>query len=364
MYDLWRPVDLAKTPNHYHQILGGDTVSKIFDVALAGAPNLRKAADSTSVGPLIRQDLEAKIYELFVKKFPFFDMIEKVPANGLVHAFNQQTAYGSAAYMSELGTVTDDANTYVRATQNIAILATRRGISLKAQYAVAAGGMNYDPEAREIAGGLTAIRHQAQVGMFRLQNVDNTSVTATAENGLYDANAFNGLRYTVDNLSPAGNTTTAVPGANTPITIGVRNAANAIIDAGGEPDLILASVTGKELLIQEQIPQVRFVTDNSVEIIPGLKVAKIAAGEAELPIVTVPGDSIGTHITGGHTYTDIFVVDSSTLEWAWLGGPTPTVLDIPIGVDGTLRHLYIPFMMGALVANAPLYLARCRVQTA
>ncbi len=361
-FPLWRPVDFSKgNPNKYKGGFGVD-LREIMEHALKDAPiEIRKAADTTSVGPLIRQDLEAEIYELYVKKFPLFDMIQKIPSNGLAHAYNQETSYGSAVFMSELGTVTDDANTYNRATANIAIAASRRGISLKAGYAVTAGGMNYDPETREIAGGLRAIRHQMQTGICRLQDVDAASVTATAPNGLYDANAFNSLRYVIQNQSPAGNTIKVAAGSGQPITTAIRLAANNVIDAGGEPDMIIATVSGKEAAILEQLPQVRF---NTVEVIPGLHVSKIAAGDSELPIMTVPGDSIGTWITGGHTYVDLFVVDSSTLALAYLGGPTPTVLEVPIGVDGTLRKLFIPFAMAGLVCHAPLFMARVSLQIA
>jgi hypothetical protein len=361
-YPLWNPLDFSKgNPNHYDRGFGVD-LRKILEHALRDAPTeLRKAADTVSVGPLIRQDLDPEVYELYVKTFPLYDMLAKIPANGLVHAYNQETSYGSAKFMGELDTVTDDANTYARATANIAILATRRGISLKAGFAVTAGGVNYDPEAREIAGGLKGIRHQMQLGICRLQDSDPASITATAPNGLYDANAFNSLRYIIQNQSPAGNTVKVVPGTGQPLTIGIRAAANAIIDAGGEPNMIISGVQAKEDLINEQLPQVRF---NTVEVIPGLHVSKVAAGESELPIMTIPGDSMGTWIGGGHTYRDMYVVDSSTLALAYLGGPGPTVLEIPVGVGGDLRKLFIPFLMNGLVAFAPLYLARVSEQIA
>lgn len=361
---LWRPVDLAKCPNDYARV----DMKKVFNVALAGlSPDVRKAADSTSTGPLIRQDLEANIYELFVKKFPFFDMISKIPSNGLVHSYDQQTSFGDALFQTELGVVTDDAAVYARQTAPISVIATRRGISLKAQYAVAAGGMNYDPEAREISSGLTALRNKLQNAMFRLQASDNTSVTATAANGLYDANAFSGLRYTLANLSPGANTINVdVRTAYTDnrVTKAVRKAANTIIDAGGEPDLIVGSISGREYVIAEQLPQVRFDTSNTTEVIPGVRVPKIAAGEAEMPVVVIPGGAVGTYVIGTATYVDLYVVDSSTLALAYLGGPTPTVLEIPIGTDGTLRKLYIPFMMAGLVCHVPMWMARVQMQIA
>ena len=91
---------------------------------------LLRAVDSAGAGPLIRQDLDPIVHALFVKRFPGWERFRKTPANGLVHAFNQQTAYGDAQFISELGTVVDDQNTYNRATAPIAVLARRVGVGV------------------------------------------------------------------------------------------------------------------------------------------------------------------------------------------------------------------------------------------
>jgi hypothetical protein len=363
-YPLWKPLDFDSMEQYSWKGLGRGLDSalkaQISDAAVL------KAIDSLGAGPLIRQDLDPTVYELFVKNFPMWDMIEKIPSNGEVHAYNQQTAYGDAQFITESGSVTDDANTYVRSYAEMAILATRRGITLKALNAVRAGGVAYDPETREIAGGLRALAHRAQAAIFRYQQVDSTSTTPTAPNGLYNSNAFNGLRWTLNNNSPGANTTsvsvTSAPAVGiTPVTKGIRLAANQVIDAGGEPNMIVCSVSSKEFLVDEMLPLVRVA--NTVEVVPGLTVPKVVAGESELPIITVPGDSIGTILAGGHTYQDMYVLDSNMLAWAYLGGPGPTTLEIPVGTDGTLRKLYIPFMMGGLVQFAPLFMARAQLQT-
>jgi len=363
-YPLWRPVDLEKSPNQYaanpYMTRGIQRVRQMLGIDIA------KAADSTVLSPLIRQDLDPTIYKLFVKRFPLFDLIEKIPANGLVHAFNQKTGFGDALFQTELGTVTDDASTYVRATQNIAVLATRRGVSLKAMFAVGAGGMGYDPESEEIEGGLQALRHKTQVAMCRMQNTNAAANTATAPDGLYDSNAFNGMRYVLNNTAPAANTfqvdETAAP-SGTPVTIALRKAANAIMDVGGNPDLVLGSVTALEYLEAEQIAQVRFTNQSGVEIIPGVRVKEISAGDSLLPLLRVPGDSMGSYIvTGPKTMIDLMVLDTSAIKWAYLGGATPTVLEIPIATDGKLQQLYIPFLMGGLVQAAPLWMARVQIR--
>jgi hypothetical protein len=356
-FALWKPVDLEKRPNAYSQ----DDIAKAMGFITKAGP-----ADSGLVAPLIRQDLDPKIYDVFVKKFPFWDMVEKIPANGLVHAYNQKTAYGAALFQAETGTVTDDASTYNRATANIAVLATRRGVSLKAQYAVRQGGAPYDAEAEEIEGGLVAMAYTAQRAIFRYQNTNSGATTPTAADGNYDANAFDGLRYVLNNQSPAANTVTVATGTGTnptPVTGAVKQAVDAIIDAGGNPSLIVGASQGARLLEFEQMQFARYMLPGS-EIVPGLRVKEVDAGYATLPLLRVPGDSVGTYVAGGHTYSDLFILDMDVVKWAYLGGATPTVLEIPIGVDSKLQKLFIPFMMGGLVVTVPAFIARVSVQIA
>ena len=169
--------------------------------------DVAKAIDTSGVSVLIRQDLEPLLYQVFIRQFPFYDRMGKEPANGLIHAFNRITAYGTASFMPELGTVTDDKSTYERASTNIAILATRRGVTLKSQFAVAAGGMAWSPEAIEMQGGLRAIAHKMQQTIFGGQASDSGG-TNSNELGLYDADGFTGLRHIlnsgrVKNVDPA-----------------------------------------------------------------------------------------------------------------------------------------------------------------
>ena len=85
---LWKPVDLEKRPNHYSQ----EDIAKAMGFVTKAGP-----ADSGVLAPTIRQDLDPKIYDVFVKKFPFWDMMDKIPANGLVHAYNQKISGSSPA---------------------------------------------------------------------------------------------------------------------------------------------------------------------------------------------------------------------------------------------------------------------------
>lgn len=356
-FPLWRPADPSLN-DYGNESQVGKAFGTRFNVSKAGP------GDSVSQGPLIRQDLDAVIYKLFVKKFPLWEMIEKIPSNGLVHAYNQATSFGAALFQTEQGTTTDDETVYNRATANIAVLSTRRGTTLKAQYAVRQGGANYDPEAEELANGLTALRYKMQVAMCRLQSTSAGDVTVTAPNGLYDANAFNGLRYIVQNTSPGANTVDVdahIAYSGTLITNAVKQVSDTIIDAGGEPSLVFGGTQACRLLDQEQQQFARFNVDKGTEIVPGLHVKSVDAGQTLLPMLRIPGDSVGS-VLNTNTFIDLFVADMSAVKLAYLGGPTPTVLDIPIGTDSKLQKLFIPFMMAGLVVTAPAWVGRVRIR--
>ncbi len=165
----------------------------LLSAAMGNDPVISKVLDTTGGAVLQRIDLEPIMYTMFVKAFPAYERFRKVPANGLIHSWNQITAYGDAEFMTELGTVTDDNATYVRQNTNIAQLATRRGVTFREQLAVPAGGMNWNPQQIEIQQGLTAMAHKMQKTIFQGQ-ASNSGGTASNELGLYDPNGFTGLR--------------------------------------------------------------------------------------------------------------------------------------------------------------------------
>ena len=83
--------------------------------------NVLKALDTSGGSALIRQDLDPFIVSMFVSIFPAWQRINKTPANGLVHAWDQLTAYATdtttSSFISELGTVVDKTGQYTRATR-------------------------------------------------------------------------------------------------------------------------------------------------------------------------------------------------------------------------------------------------------
>jgi hypothetical protein len=343
---------------------GGQPLS----AAIGRDQELTKLLDTGGASALIRQDLEPLLYALFVKTFPAWERFSKEPANGLVHAYNQITAYGDAQFMTELGTVTDDVTTYVRKTANVAVIATRRGISLKSQFAVTAGGMGYNPEQIELQSGLRAIAHKMQKTIFQ-GNAEATASggTASDELGLYDANSFTGLRQLL-NLSKVKNVD---PTATTPEDMRAQFdwAAREIMDLGGSCNIIWTTPTNKVQFDLQQDANVRYM-NNFVNVTPGVLTNAVNTVFGPLPIAVVPGDSIGTYVTsntdgsfnGGETVADAYLLDESTITLPYLGSDGPTVLDIPIGISGQLTHLYIMFGMWGMAVKALPFSNKVRIK--
>ncbi len=337
------------------QTSGGQAIS----AALAASPEITKALDSGSGSALIRQDLEPVMYELFVREFPAFDRLNKEPANGLVHAYNQSTDFGDAQWMSELGTVTDDQGTYVRETTNVGILATRRGVSLKSQFAALQSGAGFNPENLELQGGMRAIAHRMQKTIFQ-GNATVSSGTASTEDGLYDPNSFTGLRQLLNTARAVD----ADPTSGTPDDLRdkIDSALLEAVNAGSNGGLIMFMRPNEKLTFDLQ-------QDNNVQIIDrlanytvGVNVTGVNTLFGVIPISTVPGDSIGTYTRSATLRADIYLVDERTISLPFLGSPGPTVLDIPIGISGQLTHLYIIFGMWGLALKAPIFSNKVRVK--
>jgi len=340
-------------------------------------PDVMKALDVAGATALIRQDLEPVLYEVFIRQFPAYDRMAKEPANGLLHAWNQITSYGDAKFMAELGTVTDDTSVYARKSTNVAILATRRGISLKSQFAVMAGGMNYNPEALELQGGLRSMAYRMQKTIFEGQAADSGG-TADNELGLYDENAFTGLR-SILNQSYAHAFTPSTfdfDDKSTFATGSFRNAVDAallpMLQAGGiKPSIMWGHPQEKITFDEQQDQNVRLVGPNYVNIGVGATAQAINTLAGQIPFAVVPGESIGSYqftgtttngVVNGSKVRDLYLLDETTITLPYLGSPGPTVLEIPVGISGQLTHLYIIFLMNGLAVKVLPWNNKIRVK--
>ena len=337
---------------------GKQASSDVLNQLAVANPNIAKLLDSSGGAALIRQDLEPILYSLFVKKFPFFERIRKEPANGLVHAFNQQTAYGTAVFQTESGTVTDDAATYVRQTTNVAVLATRRGITLKSQFALNQGGGPFNGLSTELASGVTAIAAKLQTSLFQGNATVTTGAGAATELGAYDANGFDGLRK---QLGTAAGTAQIVNKSSADYLATINNNVASILNAGGNPTAILASPTDYAGLVNEVTNLVRYNAPSQGQQVMGLTLGTVVTAAGELPILSVPGDSIGSYTVSSTNYRDMYVVDEDSWSMPYLGSDSITTLEIPVGVNGALSRLYIMYVMFGLANKAPQFNGKIRV---
>ena len=357
---------------------GSGNANAIFDGFHQGAgsrlaqditPDVLRALDTGGAAALIRTDLEPFLYELYIREFPGYDRMQHEPANGLIHSYNQITSFGAAKFMSELGTVTDDTSVYARKSTNIAIAATRRGLSLKSQYAIAAGGMAYNPMDLELQGGLRSISKLMQDQIFSGQSSDSGG-TASTETGAYDVNGFDGLRLIL-NTARARNVD---PIAGTPedIKFAADNMVAQITQAGGpKPSISWWNPLDKIKFDQQWEAKTRIV-QNYVDIAVGVRAAEVNFLPGPVALGIVPGNSISEYNTansdgsfnGGELVRDAYFLDEATVSMPYLGTEGPTVLDIPIGISGQLTHLFIIFLMNGFAVKALPFSNKLRIKHA
>lgn len=347
---------------------------RLYEAAqFTGNEMVMKALDTSGGGALIRQDLDPFLVSMFISRFPAWARMNKVPANGLVHAWDQLTAYGAAgsSFIPELGTVVDKTGTYVRQTSNIAVYGQRRGVSFKQQLAVQAGGMNWDSARLEIQNGLTQMAADLQTTIFQ-GNASNSGGTANDEYGQYDANAFTGLRQTLNNAysgyfspyltSGPGNFVSAF---NQGITT-VANNVNVM------PTVAYLRYDELGQLSEQQLQLQRVV--NTTEFVPGVRVPAIMTSAGEMPLIGIPGASIGEYVTSAaslpssvpddKTVADIYLINEQLVEVPYLGSPGPSVIEIPPGVSGQLTRLYIVWGMFGLAVLSNLHSIKIRANQA
>ena len=327
------------------------TASKIVeDVEFA------KFIDTTSGNVLIRQDLEPLIFAAFVRRFPAFARVDKVPANGLVHTFQRTDARPVATYIAETANVPDSQSVYTRATSNISVLALRVGTSLKQSLSVTAGGMPFDTEQQEISFGIEAIAAQLQQTYLQ-GNATVPGGTLNTVDGLFDANSFDGLRRTV----PAAN----IRALGTDTILEGLNQTDALsVNLGGTSSVVMMRVTDGVQFENELQPFRRFIESERVEVVPGLpSVTGVnLSGSGVVPVIKVPGADWTVYTVGADAgISDAYVIDESVVTMPYLGSDVPTVIELPLGVTGALTKLYMLVGMFGVAVRVPNFIAKLRV---
>lgn len=322
---------------------------------------------TTQGGVLVRQDLEAPAYALFLKQFPLFDALTHGPANGLVHTAMQITAaehaYTQGSYptslITEVGTVGYVNGDYARATFPIAIFAQGRGVGLKELAAVQAGGVNYDPMGMEMSNAMIRLAQDVQTIMFQ-GNATNAAGTAAQEAGFYDTKAFDGLRGVLGSQgSFSTNGAVQIDQGALNISEAMQTGAAKIANVGGNPTLGVMSMNSKQALDIEQQGANRY---SSPSVVAGVTVSSVPWANGNLSILPVPGSTMGTYnrVSDNALVEDIYLLDDTGMMVRYLYSDGFTVLQIPTGVDGYLSMRYLIFGMFGLEIAAPLYNGKVR----
>ena len=335
----------------FSQWANKETAAKIVDNDVTA-----KFIDTAQGGVLIRQDLEPLIFAAFVRRFPAFARVDKIPANGLVHTYQRVDARPTASFIAETATVPDSQSVYTRATSNIAVLALRVGTSLKQSLSVTAGGMPFNTEQQEISFGIEAIAAQLQQTYLQ-GNATIVGGTLNTVDGLYDANSFDGLRRTV----PAANIRAL--GADT-ILEGLNQTDALAVNLGGMASVVMMRVNDAVQFENELQPFRRFVDSERVEVVPGLpNVTGVnLSGSGIVPVIKVPGADWTVYTFGGDAgISDAYIIDESVVTMPFLGSDTPTVIELPLGVTGALTKLYILVGMFGVAVRVPNFIAKLRV---
>jgi hypothetical protein len=331
---------------------------------------------------LIRTDLDPMITNIFVEEFPGFDRIGKIEANGIAHNYVVSTDYDAAdtVFVAELDVATKGHSAYSVENAPIAIALTERGTSLKELYGQRQSGMRWDGTKDvidlELERGTIAIAYTLQKCFY--QGTTVSGHTGTDEYGYYFTNGsaatgFQGLRGILGNPGGSFNSfyptqsAVTVDQSNLTITQAINECVRKIMNNGSRPTAIHLSANAAEQLAREGGNLVRIDARDAGGVSLGVVVDAINTVAGRLPLVIVPGDSIGSYTPAQGAYNgttvveDIYVLNERVLDFAFLGAPNMVTIDIPVGVDGTLGHNYLLFGMFGLVARAASFCGKVRI---
>ncbi len=330
---------------------------------------IQRALDVSSGGPLIRTDIEQVLHEVYLRRFPAAEAIRRIPANGINHTYNRRTAPGTATTIDDLGDMSaamTNSTIGQSSTSHVATIVSPRAIGLKLRYAVEQSGMSFNLSGNdnlELVAAMYAIASKNQALMLQ-GNYSTAAKTLDDEEGVTDSYGYNGLRTLLKGGS------TSINKATSDAFIDVINrAVGQIMNAGGDVDniLVLMSVAVRFALNLEMQQFLRVNNDrvggaiNTALSANGL----VTIGEWISRVMSVPANTQATGL-GYYTYSaavteDIDVIDPSILAFAYIGSPTPVVLELPVGFNSQLSQVYYPFLMNALVAYIPEFMRKVRV---
>lgn len=353
---------------------GTTVLDKMYQAAQGGqfgqnSESVQKTLDTSVGAALIRTDIEPILRETFLRYFPAYDALAKIPANGLKHTWNQKTAFGSAAFVSELGslsaTASDSTYTQQQST-NIAVIASQRSVGLKAMFASQQSGMNFNltgAQNNEVVSAVQAIANLVQATIFQGNEAVGTG-TISNEDGVYNTLGFTGLRQ---QLKGAGYSITK--SSETYLQI-LNRAAGQLFDAGADlaSVLMFLSVGAMNAVSNELQNILRILKGDQGGAVPanlaesGLTLlAGLLARPQMVPAQGTQANGIGYYTYSAAATEDIYVLDPMGTAMPYLGSPNPTILQLPLGYNNMLAQVYIPFMMVGLAVYVKNFNRKIRI---
>jgi hypothetical protein len=331
---------------------------------------VRRALDTTSGAPLIRTDIEPFLYEAYLREFPVAERFARVPANGLVHTYEVRTAIPDGTTTNDIGDFSGafTNSTYERdASTRISIIVSPVAIGLKLALAVQQSGMvNFNLQGNdnlEVMGAMKGIARKKQTLILQ-GNSSTAARTLDDEDGLYNALDHDGLRKLLMDAS-----TSLTKDAGDSYRRTLRRIAAQIRNAGGSARNIVAFCSeGVQIVIDEELEEFYRITNSRPDggVDTNLSANGIRLGSKELSeIVTVPagsqGSGMGYYTFGGNVVEDIDVLDTTGVKIPYLGSPTPTILELPMGFDLKLARTFVPFEMSGLMLQIAKFHRKIRV---
>jgi hypothetical protein len=326
------------------------------------------AGTNTAGGYLIRTDLEPLLYEVYLRAFPFAEALPSEPANGLVHTYNVRTAPPTASTVSEVGDFSGlfSTSTLAQRSSAIAVIIAPVGVGLKLQYAVGQSGMSFDvtgPDNLEVTGALIGIAKKNQALLLQ-GNQSTGSKTLDDEEGLTDANGYDGYRTLIKGASYS------ITKSSSESYVKVINRAVAqLMNKGADvSELMIVLSVAAETDVNSEFLQYLSVFNQFQPgglDTAGSRYGLITVGGWQSKMVPVPADAQGNG-HGYYTYSaatveDIDIIDPNSSSQVYLGSPTPTILELPIGYNNKLSNVYIPFLMNGLALKVPEFCRKIRI---
>ena len=321
---------------------------------------VRRTLDTTSGAPLIRADIEPFLYEGYLREFPVAERFARKRANGLTHSYEVRDAIPQATTLNNLGDFSgaySNSTFHKEASTRIAIIAAPTSISYVLALAVQQSGMAaFDLQGNdnlEVMGAVTAIARKKQTLILQ-GNQTVAAKTLNDEEGLYNPLDHDGLRLI---LKGAGTSITKADDES--FTRVIKRAAWQIRNAGGSArNIVVLCSGGIEIEVDEELMQYFRIVNGSGS---GGVETNLSRGGLRLTgsdiseIIPVPADAqncgMGYYTFGGNPTEDLDVIDVTGIKIPYIGSPTVTMLEIPMGTFQNLTRTFVPFEMTGLMVH-------------